>query len=438
MKNRWYKLSVMGLMAVMLCSCSKASTSVAKPENAPTEAVEVIRTEAYEEDTEVTEESSMLPETTEAMEAEMSTVKTEISEYFDDWDQFYQDYKLEKYTSSTSGMIGYKSEDGLHMGSLSQFVDNDYTFTNSGNKELQVFGIKIGDTADSIVKKWQQDHSLVVVVENDERSTIYLKYEKNKESRIIIVDFEFKEGKITAWGLCNIYEEGIPRDLACLDYLSELDINAREVHYYDEGLIFPNIQEEYLSISDIQKLSEEDLQWAINDIYALNGYKFTKEKSIAHYKNIVWYDGWVDTSERVEEDLNDYEKQNLENLKAMRNPAQATQPPQSSKNDNAFVGTWENKNAECMADNLTVIITKDKIEVTRDSRRGMYEKVSYTVNDGTLKANLPTCSVRDTTDGKIYTDTGLDDYITCSMNGSSLKCTLSSYGEILEYQLTKQ
>lgn len=47
----------------------------------------------------------------------------------------------------------------------------------------------------------------------------------------------------------------------------------------DDGYIFPDADTSYVSKSSVKKLSDEELQYAVNEVYARHGLKFTKKKN---------------------------------------------------------------------------------------------------------------------------------------------------------------
>lgn len=55
------------------------------------------------------------------------------------------------------------------------------------------------------------------------------------------------------------------------------------------GFIFSDSSSRKLTVADIAKLSDNDIQYAINEIYARNGYIFKDEQLKIYYSSMPWY-----------------------------------------------------------------------------------------------------------------------------------------------------
>lgn len=86
----------------------------------------------------------------------------------------------------------------------------------------------------------------------------------------------------------------------------------------EEGIIFPDSSEELIPEEDIEALSDEDLRLAINEIYAREGYTFTKDDMIAYYSQFDWYEPIISADDFTMDDFNDIERQNVEALQKER------------------------------------------------------------------------------------------------------------------------
>lgn len=82
----------------------------------------------------------------------------------------------------------------------------------------------------------------------------------------------------------------------------------------DDGYIFPDVDSSYISKSSIKALSDEELQYAINEVYARNGLKFSKSKNKERFEKKAWYTGTIDDQDTIS--LNKYEKKNVDNMAA--------------------------------------------------------------------------------------------------------------------------
>lgn len=81
------------------------------------------------------------------------------------------------------------------------------------------------------------------------------------------------------------------------------------------GFIFPNSDSSYLSNAQVSALSDDDLQLAINEIYARRGRIFKDASLNAYFNSQSWYEGKY-TPEEFEKNVkfNTYEQKNLQLL----------------------------------------------------------------------------------------------------------------------------
>jgi hypothetical protein len=89
---------------------------------------------------------------------------------------------------------------------------------------------------------------------------------------------------------------------------------ASNVMDADDGYIFPDADTSYVSKSSVKKLSDEELQYAVNEIYARHGLKFTKKVNKERFEKKAWYNGTVDDQDSIS--LNKYEKKNVDTMAA--------------------------------------------------------------------------------------------------------------------------
>lgn len=78
-----------------------------------------------------------------------------------------------------------------------------------------------------------------------------------------------------------------------------------------DGYMFPDSDTEYIT-SDLSKMSTAELQYAINEIYARHGLKFSKKENKERFEKKKWYRAAVDDQESIS--LNTYEKKNVDVL----------------------------------------------------------------------------------------------------------------------------
>ena len=89
---------------------------------------------------------------------------------------------------------------------------------------------------------------------------------------------------------------------------------ASNVMDADDVYIFPDADTSYVSKSSVKKLSDEELQYAVNEVYARHGLKFTKKKNKERFEKKEWYVGTVDDQNDIS--LNKYEKKNVDTMAA--------------------------------------------------------------------------------------------------------------------------
>jgi hypothetical protein len=82
------------------------------------------------------------------------------------------------------------------------------------------------------------------------------------------------------------------------------------------GLVFSDISTRKLTASDLENLSQDEIQQAINDICALHGYNFTTPSIKSHYQQFSWY---KPSSSFSESSFNSVEEYNYKLLQKYRN-----------------------------------------------------------------------------------------------------------------------
>ena len=87
----------------------------------------------------------------------------------------------------------------------------------------------------------------------------------------------------------------------------------------DEGQIFPSSSYEIIDPARIKELSDEDLRYAINEIYARNGYIFNNTEMAEYYGSLSWYEPSVKAADFSVDRLNLFEQQNMQEMQKERN-----------------------------------------------------------------------------------------------------------------------
>lgn len=92
--------------------------------------------------------------------------------------------------------------------------------------------------------------------------------------------------------------------------------------------ILPNSSTSYLTDGEISGLTDDELQMAINEIYARHGRRFQDSGIQSYFDGKSWYQGIIEPDDFDESVLSDVELQNIEKLRAYMN---------SGQNDTYFV-----------------------------------------------------------------------------------------------------
>ncbi len=95
-------------------------------------------------------------------------------------------------------------------------------------------------------------------------------------------------------------------------------VDGEQIDVEESGIIFANSSEKVISKKDIKKLNNDELQQAINEIYARRGYIFKDEEKVAYYEQYDWYVKEINADEFSIELFNDIERKNVEKLQKER------------------------------------------------------------------------------------------------------------------------
>ena len=82
--------------------------------------------------------------------------------------------------------------------------------------------------------------------------------------------------------------------------------------------ILPESAERVYSVDELGYLSDDEIQMAINEIYARHGRKFKDVYIQAYFDNLDWYVGIIEPQDFSDSVLSSIEKENLRILTSMR------------------------------------------------------------------------------------------------------------------------
>ena len=121
--------------------------------------------------------------------------------------------------------------------------------------------------------------------------------------------------EVVTYNLDNYYHED---NVDASIMVSETVEEGEEEETGEAGVIFPYSSERVVDESAAKELSDEDLRYAINELYARHGYIFKDEELKAYYSQFEWYDGTVKSDDFTMEMFNDIEKENVQILQKER------------------------------------------------------------------------------------------------------------------------
>lgn len=93
--------------------------------------------------------------------------------------------------------------------------------------------------------------------------------------------------------------------------------SAQESVQSSGDYILPDSSSRYLTENEIRALSKDEMRLARNEVYARHGRKFSAEDLQAYFNSKSWYSGTVEPNNFDESVLNEYEKANLDLIRAV-------------------------------------------------------------------------------------------------------------------------
>lgn len=204
-----------------------------------------------------------------------------------------------------------------------------------------VYKVQIHNTFKSGKKKYDKTNSIywyisyknLLVNNKGETSVDVLDYIETSNS--VEIDSGLDDGWSTkTWyydgyeSLDKLYEDVVTSNAA--EYNHEENINgensklngkkssSENLSDVEEGIIFPNSSTEPLDESDVKSLTDEEVQKAINEIYARNGYIFKDETKQKYYEKYDWYEGKIASDDFSKDVFNNTERENVELLEKER------------------------------------------------------------------------------------------------------------------------
>ena len=137
---------------------------------------------------------------------------------------------------------------------------------------------------------------------------------------IITMKFSYGAGNVQAYQDESVYKEEAQETT---EYTEEAETAveqvAEETEIVEEEIItgdyiIADSNSRYISASELEGLSKEELSYARNEIYARHGRKFKDEGIQKYFDSKEWYEGTIAPEDFSESMLNDYEIKNAETI----------------------------------------------------------------------------------------------------------------------------
>ena len=136
------------------------------------------------------------------------------------------------------------------------------------------------------------------------------------------------EYKVTYWGyesLTDVKRDNVDNYLSQYDLIEVMDSSVKPVAStgnistnVDGGMVAPDSDTDYLTEDQVKNMSQDEIQDAINEIYARHGYIFQTESLQRYYEQFSWYTPYSGDQEKVKNLFNSVETANIMLLEKYR------------------------------------------------------------------------------------------------------------------------
>ncbi len=149
-------------------------------------------------------------------------------------------------------------------------------------------------------------------------------------------------------------------------------------HEYDGDYILPGSDSTYLSRSDLEGLSSDELRLARNELYARHGRKFDDPTLQEYFNSKDWYNGTIDPNDFSDESmLNNYEVANRDLILAYESEIGSGSAGASTGTASGFSDTADT--------NITGTVREIYEQVLKDVRDGKYDYSAYDIQGDTYQ-----------------------------------------------------
>lgn len=234
---------------------------------------------------------------TEAKQKEIKDV--DLADYLDDFSEFvkiYPDYVMEMRQDCYFDITG-------NLTVQCDSFDEPQYIDIAGDKDDDIpmlYSLKVGTKENTIEKNMPSDYKLAM---HDEYGGVYY---NDKDGSQIITFIDTASNKVER--IVYLTEEGYQNY-----WLPNIQQSDNSWEY-----ILPDSDKYVYSASELSGLSSDDVQMAINEIYARHGRKFDTPYIQEYFNSKSWYAGTVNPSDFSESVLSDIEKANIKTLTDLR------------------------------------------------------------------------------------------------------------------------
>ena len=137
---------------------------------------------------------------------------------------------------------------------------------------------------------------------------------------IITLKFGYGAGNVQAYQDEPVYDEPVYEEQVqeTAEYVEETDTQEGTGTVQETlitgDFIIADSNSRYISASELERFSKEELSYARNEIYARHGRKFKDEGIQKYFDSKEWYEGTIAPEDFSESMLNDYEIKNAETI----------------------------------------------------------------------------------------------------------------------------
>lgn len=306
-----------------------AESASAKPE--------ATKAEKANEGTEKAETAQAETKNGETLENEIKKAKTAyIKEYVlaDKEDCFLFDFNQSPIPWLLSGqtLYHYENDKMIQMDTEIGWYflyksDSDYlvkySMNRSDDEDVVIYQYQNGQLAEAASFQYLADEDPEYSSKGLEGSTKYRQYENDVNQFLGTSDYmeEYSRSEV-----CFDMEKAISdydgrkngtSSQAGQDSQSASETKAQEPSQSSDDYILPDSGSRYLTEDEIRALSKDEMRLARNEVYARHGRKFDAEDLQAYFGSKPWYNGTTDPKNFDESVLNEYEKANLDLIRAV-------------------------------------------------------------------------------------------------------------------------